>query len=159
MGAARAGRLAVAVSLLLLLASGCTSPPSAPKPSPTPVVSTSVENAQAREQRVAYEGVEKSYREFRGEYDNLGFSVHSRSSSRRSRANSFSVTPSTDTTGQIVTLTSRRTVVMRLLCGGDTKLSSIEAVEQARLTGVPLAQLPHLLPEPGGGATPAGQRL
>lgn len=72
MGGVRTGRLAVAASLLVVLASGCTSPPD-PKPSPTsvvstPVVSTPVENAQEREQRLAYEAAEKSYREFRAEY-------------------------------------------------------------------------------------------
>lgn len=59
----------VGACLLTFLSTGCTpdepppAPPSSSAPSPTPT-----ENAQEREQRLAYEAAEKSYREFRAEY-------------------------------------------------------------------------------------------
>jgi len=69
-----AGRgLVVGSCLLAFLGSACTpSDPPAPPPSsdvpaasPTP---TPTENAQEREERLAYEAAEKSYREFRAEF-------------------------------------------------------------------------------------------
>ena len=59
----------VGACLLTFLSAGCTpdappaDPPSSSAPSPTPS-----ENAQEREERLAYEAAEKSYREFRAEY-------------------------------------------------------------------------------------------
>ena len=62
-------RFVVGACLLTLLSAGCTpdeppaDPPSSSAPSPTPT-----ENAQEREERLAYEAAEKSYREFRAEF-------------------------------------------------------------------------------------------
>ena len=70
MGRRRTGRgLLVGACLLTFLSAGCTpndpppAPPSTNVPSPTPT-----ENAQEREERLAYEAAEKSYREFRAEF-------------------------------------------------------------------------------------------
>ena len=70
MGRRWTGRgLVVGACLLAFLGTGCTpddpppAPPSTTAPSPTPT-----ENAQEREERLAYEAAEKSYREFRAEY-------------------------------------------------------------------------------------------
>ena len=67
---ARAVRLVVLTSLLALLMGSCSQPDDL-QPTPTPVVVTPIENAQEREQRLAYEAAEKSYREFRAEYDRV----------------------------------------------------------------------------------------
>ena len=58
------GRQLVAVTCVALLATACTPDPE-PAASPGPVVSTPAETAQEREQRLAYEAAEKSYRAFR----------------------------------------------------------------------------------------------
>ena len=62
-------RVAVAMvaAVLMLLASACTPDPG-PQPTPTVVSPTPTENAQEREQRLAYEAAEKSYREFQADY-------------------------------------------------------------------------------------------
>ena len=61
-------RLVVGACLLTFLAAGCTpAEPPAPPPSSS-VAPTPTENAQEREERLAYEAAEKSYREFRAEY-------------------------------------------------------------------------------------------
>ena len=73
MGRRRTGRrLLAGACLLTFLSAGCTPddppppPPSTSVPSPTPT-----ENAQEREERLAYEAAEKSYREFRAEYNRV----------------------------------------------------------------------------------------
>ena len=73
MGRRRTGRgLIVGACLLTFLGAGCTpdDPPPAPPgtnvPSPSPT-----ENAQEREERLAYEAAEKSYREFRAEVERV----------------------------------------------------------------------------------------
>ena len=69
MGRRWTGRgLLVGACLLAFLSAGCTpdeptAPPSSSAPTPTPT-----ENAQEREERLAYEAAEKSYREFRAEF-------------------------------------------------------------------------------------------
>jgi hypothetical protein len=66
--------LVVGSCLLAFLASACTpgDPPAPPTTSSPPVTSpTPTENAQEREQRLAYEAAETSYREFRAEYNRL----------------------------------------------------------------------------------------
>src|SRR3954447_16625275 len=70
MRVAGAGRLAMVAAVLVLLGSGCTPDPG-PQPTPTPVAPTPSENAQEREQRLAYEAAEKSYRTFRAEYQRV----------------------------------------------------------------------------------------
>ena len=59
--------LLVGSCLLALLGTACTpaTPPPAP---PTTAAPTPTENAQEREQRLAYEAAETSYREFRAEF-------------------------------------------------------------------------------------------
>src|SRR3954447_5092383 len=66
-------RLVVGTCLLALLGSGCTpdTPPPAPPANTSP---TPTENAQEREERLAYEAAETSYREFRAEYRRLSSS-------------------------------------------------------------------------------------
>lgn len=73
MGRRRTGRgLIVGACLLTFLGAGCTpddpppAPPSTNVPSPSPT-----ENAQEREERLAYEAAEKSYREFRAEFGRI----------------------------------------------------------------------------------------
>ena len=66
MRVAGAGRLAMVAAVLVLLGSGCTPDPG-PQPTPSPVAPTPTENAQEREQRLAYEAAEKSYRTYRAE--------------------------------------------------------------------------------------------
>jgi len=56
----------VGACLLTFLGTACTPSDPAP-PTPSPATSTPTETAQEREQRLAYEAAEKSYREFRGE--------------------------------------------------------------------------------------------
>src|SRR4051794_5512423 len=59
--------LVAATCLLALLGTGCT--PDTPPPTPPPSTSpTPTENAQEREERLAYEAAETSYREFRTEF-------------------------------------------------------------------------------------------
>ena len=73
MGRRRTGRgLLVGACLLVFLSAGCTpdDPPPAP-PSTTVPPPTPTENAQEREERLAYEAAEKSYREFRAEYNRV----------------------------------------------------------------------------------------
>ena len=60
-------RTLVVACLVTVVGAGCT-PDSPPPPPPTPAVPTPTENAQEREQRLAYEAAEKSYREFRAEF-------------------------------------------------------------------------------------------
>lgn len=59
--------LVLGVSLLALVGFGCTpdTPPPAP---PTSTAATPTESAQEREERLAYEAAEKSYRDFRAEF-------------------------------------------------------------------------------------------
>lgn len=63
--------LVVGACLAALLASGCT-PTGGPSPSPAPTTSapspTPTENAQQRDERLAYAAAEKNYRDFRIEY-------------------------------------------------------------------------------------------
>ncbi|MGI3780142.1 MAG: hypothetical protein ACRYG2_05125 [Janthinobacterium lividum] len=63
------GRGLAASCLLAFLGTACT-PSSPPAPTTSPVVATPTptENAQEREQRIAYQAAEASYREFRAEY-------------------------------------------------------------------------------------------
>jgi hypothetical protein len=70
MNARTLGRGLAALTLVALVAGGCTPDPApGPTPSPTPTVSaTPTESDQEREQRLAYEAAEKSYRTFRAEY-------------------------------------------------------------------------------------------
>jgi hypothetical protein len=66
--------LVVGSCLLAFLASACTpgDPPAPPPTSSAPVASpTPTENAQEREQRLAYEAAETSYREFRAEVERV----------------------------------------------------------------------------------------
>ena len=64
----RAVRRTLAVACLMtVVGAGCT-PDSPPPPPPTPAVPTPTENAQEREQRLAYEAAETSYREFSVEF-------------------------------------------------------------------------------------------
>lgn len=67
MGRRHAGRgFVLGVSLLALLGAGCTPDTTTPPPA-TSTSATRAESAQEREERVAYEAAEKSYREFRAE--------------------------------------------------------------------------------------------
>lgn len=67
-----AGRgLVVAACLLAGLGSACSPADPPPAPPPTVVSATPSENAQEREQRLAYAAAEKSYREFRAEFNRL----------------------------------------------------------------------------------------
>lgn len=70
MGRSTRGRgLVLGVSLLALAGFGCTPEPVTPTPPPTSAASaTPTETAQEREERLAYEAAEKSYREFSAEY-------------------------------------------------------------------------------------------
>ena len=68
MGHRHAGRgFVLGVSLLALLGAGCTRETSTPPPA-TSTSATPSESAQEREERIAYEAAEKSYREFRADY-------------------------------------------------------------------------------------------
>jgi hypothetical protein len=69
----RTGReLVVAACLLPLLSAACTpSDPPPPPPSSSVPTPTPTENAQEREERVAYESAEKNYREFRAEVERV----------------------------------------------------------------------------------------
>lgn len=68
MGHRHAGRgFVLGVSLLALLGAGCTPDTTTPPPA-TSTSATPTESAQEREERVAYEAAEKSYREFRAEF-------------------------------------------------------------------------------------------
>lgn len=63
--------LVLGVSLLALVGFGCT-PQTTPPPPPTPQASTTpAESPQEREERLAYEAAEKSYRDFRAEFNRL----------------------------------------------------------------------------------------
>lgn len=62
--------LVVATCLLALLGTGCTPDPPPPAP-PTSTSPTPTENAQEREERLAYDAAETSYREFRGEVERV----------------------------------------------------------------------------------------
>lgn len=63
-----AGRgLVVGCCLLAFLGTACT-PDDPPPPPPSTSAPTPTENAQEREERLAYETAEKSYREFRAEF-------------------------------------------------------------------------------------------
>ena len=84
----RTGRqLVVGACLLAFLSVGCTPddpPPAVPSanvPSPTPT-----ENAQEREERLAYEAAEKSYREFRAEFYRVLRAGGSRSATAKMRS-------------------------------------------------------------------------
>lgn len=71
MGHRYAGRgLALGVTLLALLGAGCTPETTTPPPV-TSTSATPTESAQEREERVAYEAAEKSYREFRAEVEHV----------------------------------------------------------------------------------------
>lgn len=63
---------AIAVSALV---AACTPdvvpPPSSPTPTPSPTSASPTENALEREQRLAFEGAETAYRNFRKEYDRV----------------------------------------------------------------------------------------
>lgn len=63
-------RFVLGVSLLALLGAGCTPDTSTPPPA-TSTSATPTESAQEREERIAYEAAEKSYREFRAEFNEL----------------------------------------------------------------------------------------
>jgi hypothetical protein len=70
MNARTLGRAVAALTLVALVAGGCTPDPTPSPPlTPTPTLSaTPTESDQEREQRLAYEAAEKSYRTFRAEY-------------------------------------------------------------------------------------------
>lgn len=71
MGHRHAGRgFVLGVSLLALLGAGCTPDTKTPPPA-TSTSATPTESAQEREERVAYEAAEKSYREFRAEVERV----------------------------------------------------------------------------------------
>ncbi|WP_091183666.1 hypothetical protein [Microlunatus flavus] len=59
--------LVLGVSLLALVGFGCTRE-TTPPPPPVSTSATPTESAQEREERLAYEAAEKSYRDFRAEY-------------------------------------------------------------------------------------------
>ncbi len=62
--------LVLGVSLLALLSSACTTD-TPPPPPPASTSATPTETAQEREERLAYEAAEKSYREFRDEFNRV----------------------------------------------------------------------------------------
>ena len=66
---------AIAVSALV---AACTPdvvpPPSSPTPTPSPTSASPTENALEREQRLAFEGAERAYRQFRKEYTRISTS-------------------------------------------------------------------------------------
>ena len=64
------GVLATLVLLAMVLAAGCV-PSTGPSPSPSPPSPTPSENAQEREERIAYEQAEVAYRAFGAEFDRL----------------------------------------------------------------------------------------
>ena len=62
------GRGLAAMTVIVMLSAACTPDPEVP-PTPSPSIpATPVETEQERQERVAYEAAEKSYREFRVEY-------------------------------------------------------------------------------------------
>jgi len=63
-----AGRWFVVCACLLTFLGSACSPADPPAPPPTSSAPTPTENAQEREERLAYEAAETSYREFRAEF-------------------------------------------------------------------------------------------
>ena len=64
-------RLIVVACLLTFVAAGCTPSGATTPPPPPPSTATPTETAQEREERLAYEAAEKSYREFRAEFNRV----------------------------------------------------------------------------------------